>query len=491
MRQLAGRGHAHFFSLGLSLVLVLGLVPANARESAPDPAAQLLQTYVQALAQAGIDADASALLVLPLDAETGISISHQVDRAMNPASTIKLVTTYAALHLLGPDYRWQTRVLVRGDIDAGVLNGDLILQGSGDPTLVVERLWLLLGRVRSMGIRDIRGDLILDKRAFAPLTQSTAAFDGAGGRPYNVLPDAMLLNFHAQGIAFMPDPAAGVARLHAIPPLAGLQLPASVPLATGACGNWTSRLGGDFRQPLAPRFSGAFPAACGERIWYQHLLPVDVYAAALLRTLWAQQGGSWQGQLQVLHAGNEEPTDPLAGARLLLSHESPPLATVVRDINKFSNNLMTRQLFLSLALQQGETPATEAAAARLVQRWLGAQGLDTQGLVLENGAGLSRIERISARQLAAVLQHAWHSPLMPELVTSLPLLGVDGTLRRRQDLGSGHLKTGQLQGVRALAGYVHAASGQRYLVISLINHANAAAGERAQDALLAGLYQRG
>jgi D-alanyl-D-alanine carboxypeptidase/D-alanyl-D-alanine-endopeptidase (penicillin-binding protein 4) len=208
------------------------------------------------------------------------------------------------------------------------------------------------------------------------------------------------------------------------------------------------------------------------------------YFSAAFATLWQGAGGSWTGRVRE----GVVPSD----ARRIALHESAPLAEVIRDVNKFSNNVMARQIYLTMGAEASRQPASAARAEAAVRVWLDSRGLPMPELVLENGSGLSRNERISAASLARLLRHAFDGPLMPELMASLPLVGVDGTMRKRNGAaGSAHIKTGLLADVRAIAGYVHAASGRRYAVVAIINHANAGSGQAAHDALLDWVYANG
>ena len=153
---------------------------------------------------------------------------------------------------------------------------------------------------------------------------------------------------------------------------------------------------------------------------------------------------------------------------------------------------MARQLFLTLGMDASRRPANKERAQRVVGDWLVSKSLDRREFVLENGAGLSRVERLTAGGLATLLQGAFASPLMPEFLSSMPIVGIDGTMRRRQAAaGSAHIKTGLLADTRAIAGYVLAASGRRYAVVAFINHPNAGAGQPALDALLNWVYVQG
>jgi D-alanyl-D-alanine carboxypeptidase/D-alanyl-D-alanine-endopeptidase (penicillin-binding protein 4) len=460
------------------------LMPAP--NPAPGPRVAAPEPYLAALRSANIPASSVGMVIQPISPAGGGLAPSALNETLplNPASAMKLVTTYAALNLLGPAYTWKTEAFAVGALRGSTLDGDLALRGSGDPKLVVEHLWLLAHRIRGVGVQHIRGDVLLDKSAFAAVGTDPAAFDGEGLRPYNAGPDALLLNYKSVAFGFVPDPETRSARVVATPPLAGLQVPLLVRGTDGPCGDWRARLQGDFSQPMAPQFRGAFPLACGERVWHVSVLDHNQYLAAVFRALWEGAGGTWSGRVR-------EAAVP-AEARRIALHESEPLASVIRDINKFSNNVMTRQLYLTLGAEATRQPGSPENAERAVRAWLVERGLEMPELVLENGAGLSRIERISAASLARLLQHAFASPLMPEYVSSLPLAGVDGTLRRRPGAaGNAHVKTGLLVDVRAIAGYVHAQSGRRYVVVSIINHPNARDGQPAHDALLDWVFRHG
>jgi D-alanyl-D-alanine carboxypeptidase/D-alanyl-D-alanine-endopeptidase (penicillin-binding protein 4) len=456
-------------------LLFFGATRVHAADLKPD-------TYLAKLAAARIPADAAAVVIEPLD-EGPLRWSANERKPMNPASTMKLVTTYSALHLLGPAFTFHTELLADGPVTAEALRGDLYVRGGGDPHLVIENLWQMVTRLRGFGIRDIRGDLVLDKNVFEPLRHDPGEFDGEEGRAYNVGPDALLLNFKSVAITFVPDTAARVVRVVVVPEVAGLKAPRTVAAVDGACGDWRGRLRADINDPMNIRIAGAYPLACGERAIYLGALEHTNYFAAVFRALWERQGGTWAGKVR---EGKVSGT-----ARLVAAQESPPLAMLIRDINKFSNNVMTQQLFLTMGAASGE-PGNPARGAAAVRGLLAARGIEAPGLILENGCGLSRVERITASSLADVLADAWKSQWMAELMASLPISGVDGTMKSRNvPAGAAHMKTGLLEDTRAVAGYVLAASGKRYVVVAIINHPNARYGTGAHDALLEWVYQAG
>ncbi|SCK61785.1 D-alanyl-D-alanine carboxypeptidase / D-alanyl-D-alanine-endopeptidase (penicillin-binding protein 4) [Variovorax sp. HW608] len=460
-------------------VRVFGLALAFTFLAPLQAGAQSLPPEVDAaLARAKVPRDAVTMVVADADGVRPPRLAWRSQVQVNPASIMKLVTTYAALDLLGPAFTWTTPVYVDGPVRNGVLEGNLYIRGQGDPKLVIERLWLLLRRVQALGIQSIDGDIVLDRSAFEVTDSDPSAFDGEGSRPYNAAPDALLINFKSVVMTFVPDRATQTARVSYEPALAGVAMQPAVPLAAGECNDWRASLGAEFNDPARIGFSGSFPAACGEKVWPVAYSNPASYAARAVGGLWSEMGGRIKG---VVREGRVP-----AELRPAFEVASPPLAEVIRDINKYSNNVMAQQLFLTLGLQQKRQGSLEAARATVRQWWNERIGTAEGQPVLDNGSGLSRDERISAAELAKMLQIAWRSPLMPELVSSLPATGVDGTLRKRALRGGGaaHLKTGTLRDAAGVAGYVHAASGRRYVVIAIANHANAGAARPAFDALV-------
>ncbi|HEY7743972.1 MAG TPA: D-alanyl-D-alanine carboxypeptidase/D-alanyl-D-alanine-endopeptidase [Burkholderiales bacterium] len=467
----------------LAAALAAGLPRAHAQADAlPEPVSR-------ALAQAEIPESAAAFYVHEVGAERPLLAAGSA-QPMNPASSIKLVITYAALELLGPAFQWVTDAYAAGALNDGVLEGDLVLKGRGDPRLTLESFWLLLRSLRARGLREIRGDLVLDRTYFAESSHDPSRFDEKPTRPYNTGPDALLVNFKAVRLTFVPDGAARVVRIVAEPALPQVQVVNRLKLVNGPCGDWVNRLKVDAQGGSAATrltFSGRFSASCGERARNYSVLPHAHYVLGLFRELWRELGGTFHGTVRDGTVGPD--------ARPLGTAESPALAQVVRDMNKFSNNVMARQLYLTLGAEGAGEPATHEKADRVIREWLAGKGLSFPEMILENGSGLSRVERISASHLGQLLLSSFRSPVMPEFMASLPLAAVDGTMKKRladaEVAGQAHIKTGSLTGVRSIAGYLLDAQGQRWVVVSIVNHPNAASAQAAQDALLAWLYHRG
>ena len=445
-------------------------------------AARLPGEVYSALDRAKVPADATVVLVQEVGSQRS-RLAWRTDAAVNPASLTKLLTTYAALELLGPAWTWSTPVWLDGTVRDGVLEGNLVIKGSGDPKLVPERLWLLLRRVQQLGVREIRGDIVLDRSAFVLPDQSPADFDGEALRPYNVRADALLLAYRSVLIGFTPDAARGVAWVSVDPPLAGVAVEPSVPLSAAPCTDWRGELKADFADPARLRLAGSFPAACGERTWPIAYAEPRRYDERMLGGLWREMGGRFAGTVRDGIAPATPPT---------FTSVSPTLSEVVREVNKFSNNVMAQQLFLTLGWWRTGR-GTPEASREVLRGWLGERiGRHAEGAVIDNGSGLSRETRLSAQQLGRVLQAAWSSAVMPELLASLPVSGTDGTMvRSKAPPGRAHLKTGSLRDVAGVAGYVLGSSGRRYVLVAIVNHPNANAARPALDALVQWVVQDG
>ncbi len=463
------------FLCTLSLILPI-LAATSARAETWPPALEA------SLARAGIPRSTAALLVQDVDAPAPL-IAHRSGEAMNPASVMKLVTAYVALERLGPAFNWNTRVAGSANISKQILHGDLFITGGGDPRLSRERLWLLLRGLRAQGIRRISGDVVTDRSFFRLPRHDPAAFDQRPLRPYNAGADALSVDYGAMRIRVVPTPGGAIATSDPLP--AGITLDSRIRRTSSvSCGDPTAQLTATKAEASADLqliLEGVLPQGCIEPFdWNIAPLPPDQLFEGVFRTLWQELGGEIDGRFR------DGPTPPQA--RPLARTVSPNLPEVLRDMNKWSNNVIARQVLATLGAlaEPGEDSITAGIA--VMKNTLTANGIGTAGLVIENGAGLSRSERISADTLGQLLILAWHSRTMPELVSSLPVAGVDGTARRRLPnspaAGYAHVKTGTLDGVRSLAGYVLARNGHRYAIVLMINHPNAGAARDVQDALI-------
>jgi len=464
------------------LALFLLFVAATA-QAAPLPA-----TVAKALREAGIPATSVGVFVQDVSARKPL-IVHQANQSMSPASTMKLVTTYAGLELLGPAYTWKTEVLTGGTVTGDVLNGDLIVKGYGDPALTLENFWSLLRDVRMQGIREVRGDLVLDDSFFLPIGGDPGAFDNDPYRPYNALPDALLVNFKTVRFRLLAETEGKAVRIIADPAPARLRVVNQLETSEGPCNGWqegvSTEVGKNGNADVSVTISGFYPRSCGEKSLYLSPFDSTGHIDVVFRQVWQELGGTLRG-------GVRKGIAPFS-VRLLASRESRALADVIRDINKFSNNVMARQLLLTIGREAGGEGSPQVAA-QTIGRWLAERDLHFPELDIENGSGLSRTEHITPAHLGQLLLAAWRGPLMAEFVSSLPIAAVDGTMKKRLHdqgvAGHAHIKTGSLRGVKAIAGYVHDRKGRSVVVVFIINHPEASAGQAAQDALLEWVYSR-
>lgn len=463
------------------LALGLGMLAAMATATAqmlPDP---LQQPWRQTKMQAS---DVS-ILVKEVGGPTLISVNPDVPR--NPASVMKLVTTWVGLSGLGQAYRWRTSLMARGDAQVGpdgTLQGPLYVKAGGDPFFTVEQLWALLRELRLRGIKNLN-EVVIDRSMFGNVAIDPDAFDASGDRPYNASPDAMMVGWGAVRVLFMPDASARKWLPVLDPPVPGARFEGEVAWGGGQCTGSPS-VGVQLSSPgeqLRVSLSGTAPGACGEFSVYRLAQSQSRHFETLFRMLWKELGGT-------LGRGFTQGQVP-ARARLLAWHDSVPLPDIIRLINKQSNNVMARMMLLTLGAQVNGPGATAASGAQAALTVLRRQGVDVRGWLIENGSGLSRDERITASGLAGMLDTAWRSSFMPEYMSSLAIAGVDGTMRRRlrddEVRGAAHLKTGTLRDARALAGYVLGASGKRYIIVSLANGDQSLGINPFHDALVAWL----
>lgn len=457
----ARRGAAGFFSLLLLSASSLAL-------------AQLPERIAQRLAGSGIKPDAVSIMVTTQGGAP--VIEHNADSPFRSASLMKLLTSYAALEILGPAWTWPTEVYALGEIRDGVLHGPLAIKGYGDPSLSIERFWLLTEQLKSRGIRDIKGGLIVDLSHFTPQPVRT---DRMLDEPWEIVPAPLLINLQAQRLFF--EPFAGIVSIRAEPDL-GWIFKLNMPTTDLACPSdvedqWWPRVDWSTSPPVA-YIEGQFPASCPARVLNIGVTDPLYYAGAVFRQLWQQGGGRLEGEVR----NDIAP----AGLQPYARVESAPLSRAIIDMNKFSSNPMARLIYLSIGRYKaipGKTTAESADSA--IRDWLNEQKLDFPELVQETGSGLSRREQLSARHWSELLRRAQGSRYAAEFTASMPIVGVDGTMSKRlkgeAGMGWGHFKTGTLSDTKTLAGYLTTSRGRQLVVAVQINTPNL--GRRADTAL--------
>ncbi len=470
--------------------VVLSLLALTATASAQDA---LPLPVESALTYRGVPAEALSIYVEALDSGQ-VELAWNEDVPRNPASVEKMLTTLVALDVLGPAYEWPTEIYLLGELRDGVLDGDLLVKGYGDPYMVTERLWQMLRQLRLAGVQKIRGDLLLDDSHFDVGDYDPAAFDREPLRAYNVAPNALLTNFKVVRYYFEPDEAQSGVLVRPDPPLDNLEIINRLRVANGACRGYQRGITITPNEDVSTiTFSGRFPSGCEIYAMDRTALSHNEFTYGLFRSLWEESGGELTGGYRNVVAADvlqDEMREPD------LVFHSLPLTDIITKVNKHSNNVMARHLLYTLAAEQYGPPATEAAGRRFVREWLAERGMDFEELNLANGAGLSRASRMTARHLAALLRYAYESPYMPEYLSSLALSGLDGTLSRRYSssalTGQAHMKTGSLDHVSAVAGYFQARSGRRFIVVTFLNHndVHRGPGDEVQEMLLRWLVEK-
>ena len=450
-------------------------------------ASDVLPVRVQnALSHRGVPEESLSVYVQNLSTgEPVLAWNDTVPR--NPASVVKLVTTLVALDTLGPAYTWNTDIYALGEVANGKLDGDLLIKGYGDPFMVTERMWQMLRQLKLAGISSISGDLLIDDSYFVVNGYDPAAFDREPLRAYNVAPNALLTNFKVVRYIFQPD--GKNVKIGMEPMLKNLQISNKLTLSNGPCRGYQRGITVIPNEDVSKvTFTGKFPTGCSIYAMDRAALEHNAFTYGLFRHLWEESGGVLEGSWRVAAAPADE--DPY------LSFESRPLSEIITKVNKHSNNVMARQLLFTLAAESMGAPGTEENGLKVIEGWLAARQLDFADLKLENGAGLSRDSRMTARHLGEILEYAFRKPYMPEYVSSLSLSGLDGTLSRRFRnaalTGKAHIKTGSLDHVSSIAGYFQARSGVRYVVVSLHNYTDIhrGFGDEVQQALLEWLNEQ-
>jgi D-alanyl-D-alanine carboxypeptidase/D-alanyl-D-alanine-endopeptidase (penicillin-binding protein 4) len=454
----------------------LGTLQA-ATAASPD---MLPASVTQALARAGVPRDAVSMEVRAVAGEATPRLSHRTNVAVNPASVMKLVTTFSALDILGQDFTWKTGFYTDGTLGKGVLTGNLVIKGGGDPKWVLERIEENFKTLQTLGVQRITGDIILDNSVFDVPARNAADFDGEPMRPYNSAPDGLLVNFKALIFKFVPDPQTKTVTVLSEPPMADVVIDTQVTATTDSCGDYRSALRADFSNANRVKFNGSYSVRCGENTWPVAYIEPASYATRVVKAMYKTSGGVLDGSVRY---GSLPRT-----ALILFQAPSLPLSQIIADVNKFSNNVMAQQVFLtlsaqaspfnrSLALPGKPRTGSFARSNETVHHWWRERmGLRAKPPILDNGSGLSRKERISVQSLTELLKMAASHPAATVFANSLSIAGVDGTVANmgkrgaaNNAIGNAQLKTGTLRDVIAIAGYVAGKSGVTYSVVGIIN----------------------
>ncbi len=407
-----------------------------------------------------------SIFVKEINSDTPI-VSWNAYQSRTPASVIKLLTVYSGLLGLGYDYRWETKFYSTGYIDnRGTLKGDLIVKASGDPTLKTRDLDDIVNNLHSLGIRAILGNIVIDRTLFSVPMRNNSGFDRNKYSPYNAMPDAMMFNKRKSTLCVTPRGKS--LKINRIDHDKSYRIVNNLKVVNGSCrrGRSWPRVGikTDRNQHSIITLSGKLSKRCGRRTICKVVsMPHRSFYFALKDKL-KSEGIKFKGTLKLRRVPKK--------AKYLFSHYSPPLEEVIATIAKHSDNLMARQLFLTLGTKFYSPPINTLKASRAVKRILNRYHILEGTTIISNGSGLSRKSKVTAKSLANLLQHGYEH-YGQRWLNTLSIAGVDGTIRRRFQnstvYGRAWMKTGTIRGVANIAGYVEGISGQMYVVVVLVN----------------------
>jgi serine-type D-Ala-D-Ala carboxypeptidase/endopeptidase (penicillin-binding protein 4) len=473
----------------------IGPKPWQPARGKPSPMAGLMLVppshVLAALRDAGLPYESLGFYARRVDARRPFAALNE-EQPFVLASTAKVVTSLAALDLLGPNYQWSTHAFAKGEIVDGRLDGDLLIVGGGNAMLSSEALRRWFARLHEQGLREVGGNIVLDRFAFSLRPDDLARTPRPDAdRPHHVWPDALSLDEGVLRVEVEALPK-GRTAVRMVPALADVQIVNTAARLPGCHAHAELGPAGPGVASLKLTVTAGTTPTCGvQQIAFVPLSHAE-FTTRAVAALWAESGGVLKGRVldRPASTGSAVVQQDGQGAYELpyAVHSSEKLPLVVREINKTSNNLLARNLLLSLSPGFPLQPATLDAARERLHGWLRTQGLKDGDIEIDSGSGLSRLERGKPRAMVHLLAQAWKGPSAAAFVDSLPIAGVDGTLAGRfqsgASTGRAFLKTGTLLDTRALAGYVKARSGKVYAVAALVNHPLAAQATPALDALI-------
>lgn len=390
------------------------------------------------------------------------------DKALSPASTIKLLTGLVALKKLGPDYTYKTEVYASGPIENGVLRGDLYLKGGGDPSLVTERMYLLVSDLVRTGLRQVTGTIYTDDSVFDPIKVDAARIPTDTDRAYNAPVGGLSFNYNTTTAYFRPGANVGEKARVSVEPDTGYISITNQSRTSARNSRYdlvASRIRGNGGDTIAVR--GTIPYGLAEQRSYFNIVSPEQYAGTAMRYLLEMRG------VKVLGRQVRAGTVP-ASARKVAELESLPLREIVTLMNKFSNNFIAEALVKTLGKEIKGAPGSTDKGLEVLREEATRLGLNTSGFHVVSGSGLTRDNRVTPRQFVQLVNAAYLDfDVLPELLASLPIAGKDGTLRRRMKgtsaYGKLRAKTGSIDGVAALVGLVQSRGGELLAFAVLMN----------------------
>jgi serine-type D-Ala-D-Ala carboxypeptidase/endopeptidase (penicillin-binding protein 4) len=460
-------------------ILIICLIPFSVFADIPVEYKKIIEKYK-------FPSNSFTFVVKNLTNKSEPSVKHNEKKLFNSASLAKIISTFIAIDTLGPEFKWKSEFLHNGEIVGDTLNGDFIFKGRGDATFSISNLEESIRKIQRNGLKKIKGDLILDLSYFG-MTSKEKVFDNDPMRAYNVLPHPVVIQSNTMNFIFSIDK--NNLNIESNPELHNFDIKNNVKITKGRCIDWKSKLNYRAKKKDSKTtiiFDGNYSRNCGVKEFDLSVLDNNEYFYQIFKKIWNSNGGEFDGHLDVTYMQG-------INWQFLYRHTSKPLSVIVRDMNKYSLNLMARNIMLTVLAEDTDLLVLESSLNDYVHQWLEKNNLLHKGLFFENGAGLSRKSFLTSEQLLLLMQKIYYDPFMPEVLASFPISGIDGTLKRRMKYSSfkifAHLKTGSMKNVNAIAGFLLDKNRDMKIFIFIINDKNAKDSQRFQEALIAEAFK--
>ena len=455
-------------------ILIICLIPLSVFSEVPPEYKKIISSYK-------VSNNSFTLVIKNLTNKSEPLITHNEKNFFNPASLAKIVSTFIALEVLGPQFSWQSDFYHNGTINGDTLNGDLIFKGRGDATFSINNLENSIRKIQRKGLKKINGNLILDMSYFG-LDSKEKTFDNDPMRAYNALPTPVVIQSNTMNFIFTTKDSN--LDIESNPDIEYVTIKNNIKITNNRCIDWKSKLNYRTKKEnskIKVIFSGKYSRKCGTKSINLSVLDDNKYFYNIFKDRWNANGGDFSGDLDVTFIKG-------ADWKVLHSHISKPLSEVIRDTNKYSLNLLARNTMLTVLAEDSDLLVLESSVNKYVQKWLKKNNLPYKGLFFENGAGLSRNSVLTSEQLLLLMEKIYYDPLMPEMLSSFPISGVDGTLKRRMNYSSfkksAHFKTGSMKNVNAIAGFLLDKNKEMKIFIFIMNDLAAKDSHRLQEALI-------
>lgn len=441
-----------------------------------DPAADRLWTDIESVLKRDCNGTTRlGMKFYSLERKTTL-LAKNSNVLFTPASNMKMITSAMALKRVGPDYRFYTRLYTNGYIDGDTLKGDVYIKGFGDPWLVSEQMWVLVNALRNLPVTKIEGNLIADNHFFEDQHRVATWANYNGPEAYLAPMGALSFNFNTVTVYVEPAQEVGAPPVVVVDPMTDyIRIHNSAITVAGRK---------DHERLIVNRLprrdhdeiivSGTLPKTMARKKYFLNVTDPQWYTLHAFRKYLEQAGIAVGG-------GLERGRVP-AAARLLYEHESPPLADILRGLNKFSNNFIAEQILRTLAADVYGAPGTTENGVKLLQAYMQSLGYAEDRYNVVDGSGLSRQNMVSPDQIVAVLDDAYQDlGIFPEFIAALGVMGIDGSVIDRMN-GNRHAqkiraKTGTLNHVSALSGYFQSMDGERFAFSILLNDLNCSNGK--------------